>query len=84
MNYYVQTLALVHGIERHDKYRRRADLIWQVGFTLFVLQPSLILFSVGLDVVAVFFLALWFLYFILIVTVFRATQSWIRKSRDVG
>ena len=80
MNYYILTLAVEHSIERAERYRRRADWVWQVGFALFLLQPSLILFSVGLFVVASFFLALWLLYFILIVKVFRETQGWIRKG----
>lgn len=82
MNYYILVLALQSGIERNTKYRRRADMAWQIGFSFLMLQPGLILFSVGLDLVATVFSGLWLLYVIVALVVFRPTHSWVRESKQ--
>ena len=60
---------------RPEAYRRRGDILWTIGFSLLVLEPSLILFTVGLPVVAVIFLALWIIYFTFAVYIFTSTES---------
>ncbi len=74
--------SLVQSLKtKPEKYRRRADTFWSIGFSLLVLEPSLILFTVGLIVVASVWLVLWIFYFIFSVYVFTETQSWLRKTR---
>ncbi len=79
--YYKLTLALSLGIAKPEKFRRKAETLWVIGFSLLVLEPSLILLSVGLVAVAVVFLVLWISYFIFVVHVFIETQSWLRKAK---
>lgn len=79
--YYKLTLALSLDIAKPEEFRRKAETLWVIGFSLLVLEPSLILFSVGLVAVAVVFLVLWISYFIFVVHVFTETQSWLRKAK---
>jgi hypothetical protein len=44
------------------RYSGRADRFWLLGYTLLFLDPSLILFSVGLLVVGSVWFALWLVY----------------------
>jgi hypothetical protein len=74
-------LALSLGSTKAEMFRRRADAFWIIGFSLLVLEPILILFSVGLVVVGVVRLALWISYFIFTLRVFLETQSWLRKAK---
>ncbi len=55
-------------------------MFWVVGFSLLILEPTLILFAVKLIPVAVAYLVLWASALIFTVYVFRETQSWLRKS----
>ena len=63
-----------------NKYRRKADILWLIGFSLLVLEPSLILFTVGLTIVAVVYLILWISYFIFQFYMFAEIQSLRRNA----
>jgi len=63
-----------------EDYRRRADTFWVIGFSLLILEPSLILFTVGLVIVAVVWFVLWISYLLFSAYVFTQTQSRSRKQ----
>jgi hypothetical protein len=56
-------------------YRRRGDRFWLLGYTLLFLDPSLILFSVGLRGVGVVWLVLWLVYVVFVVRSFPRMQT---------
>ena len=60
-----------------------ADAFWLIGYTLLLLMPSLILFTINLPVVAVYGLMLWFLYLGLTYLQFRKLGPLIAR-RKVG
>jgi len=53
------------------RYSRRADRFWLLGCTLLFLDPSLILFSVGLLGVGSAWFALWLVYLLFAIRYFR-------------
>ncbi|HEY3204335.1 MAG TPA: hypothetical protein VGL03_11810 [Thermoanaerobaculia bacterium] len=61
------------------RYSRRGDRLWLLGYTLLFLDPSLILFSVGLLVVGSAWLALWLVYMLFVIRYFPRVQT-ARKS----
>jgi|ERR671923_1086381 hypothetical protein len=79
--YYAQMLSLAHDSTMAETLRRRADTLWLIGFSLLVLEPSLILFTVGLVAVAAVYLALWVAYMFIEIYVFSQIQSWLRKAK---
>src|SRR5712692_3819013 len=52
------------------RYSRRGDRFWLLGDTLLFLDPSLILFSVGLVVVGSAWFALWLVYVLFVIRYF--------------
>ncbi|MGH7560812.1 MAG: hypothetical protein ACRENB_07315 [Gemmatimonadales bacterium] len=56
-------------------YSRRGDRFWLLGYTLLFLDPSLILFSVGLLVVGSVWLALWLVYALFVIRYFPRVQT---------
>jgi hypothetical protein len=60
-------------------YSRRGDRFWLVGYTLLFLDPSLVLFSVGLRAVASVWFALWLVFLLFVVRYFPRVQT-ARKS----
>lgn len=64
-------------IEDADRARfaRRGDRCWLLGYTLLLLDPSLILFSVGLFLVGSAWLALWLLYVLFSIRYFPRVQT---------
>ena len=56
-------------------YARRADRFWLLGYTLLFLDPSLILFSVGLLVVGSAWFALWLVYLLFVILYFPKVQT---------
>ena len=78
--FFAVTVAPSHGASKVEKYRRRADIFWLIGFSLLVLEPSLILFTVGLTVVAVVYLVLWISYLLFQFYMFTEIQIWRRKA----
>jgi len=61
------------------RYSRRADRFWLLGYALLFLDPSLILFSVGLLVVGSAWFALWLVYVLFVIRYFPRVQT-ARKS----
>jgi len=62
-------------------YSRRGDRFWLLGYTLLFLDPSLILFSVGLLAVGSAWLALWLAYLLLAIGYFPRVQTALKNSR---
>jgi hypothetical protein len=62
-------------------YSRRGDRFWLLGDTLLFLEPSLLLFSVGLLAVGSAWLALWLVYLIFVIRYFPRVQT-ARKSSN--
>ncbi len=56
-------------------YSRRGDRFWLLGYTLLFLDPSLILFSVGLYVVGSAWFALWLVYVLFVIRYFPRVQT---------
>jgi hypothetical protein len=57
------------------RYSRRGDRFWLFGITLLFLDPSLILFSVGLVVVGSAWFALWLMYVFFVIRYFPRVQT---------
>jgi hypothetical protein len=64
-------------------YSRRGDRFWLLGYTLLFLDPSLILFSVGLLVVGSAWFALWLVYILFVIRYFPRVHTG-RKSSSRG
>jgi hypothetical protein len=60
-------------------YSRRGDRFWLLGYTLLFLDPSLILFSVGLLAVGSAWFALWLVYLLFVIRYLPRVQT-ARKS----
>jgi hypothetical protein len=58
-----------------DLYSQRGDRFWLLGYTLLFLDPSLILFSLGLLAVAAVWFALWLVYLLFVVRYFPKIQT---------
>jgi hypothetical protein len=58
---------------------RRGDRFWLLGCTLLFVDPSLILFAVGLLVVGSAWFALWLVYVLFLIRYFPRVQT-ARKS----
>src|SRR5262245_35778208 len=56
-------------------YSRRGDRLWLLGCTLLFLDPSVILFSIGLLAVASVWLALWLVYLLFVIRHFPKIQA---------
>ena len=56
-------------------YSRRGDRFWLLGYTLLFLDPSLILFSVGLVVVGSVWFALWLVYILFVIRYFPRVET---------
>jgi len=54
---------------------RRADRFWLMGYTTMFLAPSLVLFLIGLPIVASVWLAFWLLYLFFVVRYFPRLQT---------
>jgi hypothetical protein len=61
-------------------YSRRADRFWLLGCTLLFLDPSLILFSVGLLAVGSAWFVLWLVYLLFVIRYFPRVQTAPRTS----
>ena len=57
------------------RYSRRGDRFWLLGYTLLFLDPSLILFSVGLVVVGSVWFTLWLVYVLFVIRYFPRVQT---------
>ena len=61
-------------------YSRRGDRFWLVGYSLLLLDPSLILLCVGLSLVAAAWFALWLVYLFVAVRNFPRVQTAAQRS----
>ena len=59
---------------------RRGDRFWLLGYTLLFLDPSLILFAIGLFAVGAAWLALWLVYLLYVIRYFPKVQT--RRATD--
>lgn len=75
VHYYRSSLGAWTSEAERTLHARRAERFWALGYTLMFLAPSLVLFSVGLLVVASFWLALWLVYLIFMIRFFPKTQT---------
>jgi hypothetical protein len=73
--YYGSSLGGRIGDAERARYSRRADRFWLLGSTLLFLDPSLVLFSVGLLVVGSAWLALWLMYMLFAIRYFPRVQT---------
>jgi hypothetical protein len=82
-HYYGASLA--GGIDDAERapYSRRGDRFWLLGYTLLFLEPSLILFLVGLLGVESTWFALWLVYVLFVIRYFPRLQA-ARKSSSRG
>ena len=62
-------------------YSRRGDRFWLVGYTLLFLDPSLVLFSVGLLAVGAVWFALWLVYLLFVIRYFPRVQTAPKTAR---
>ena len=71
-SFYYYGSSLGSRIEDAERalYSRRGDRFWLLGYTLLFLDPSLILFSVGLLAVGSVWFALWLVYFLFVLRSF--------------
>jgi len=69
--------SLGGGIDDAERalYSRRGDRLWLLGCTLLFLDPSLVLFSVGLLAVGSAWFGLWLLYLLFVISYFPRVQT---------
>ena len=75
LHYYGSSLGGRIDDAERARYSRRGDRFWLLGYTLLFLDPSLILFSVGLVVVGSIWLALWLMYVLFVTRYFPRVQT---------
>jgi hypothetical protein len=73
--YYASSLGSRIDEAERATYSQRGDRFWVLGYTLLFLDPSLILFSVGLFVVGSVWFALWLVYLLFVVRNFPRVQT---------
>ena len=56
-------------------FARRGDLLWLLGYSLLFLEPSLVLFTIGLTLVGAAWLGLWFVYAAFVVRYFPLVRT---------
>jgi hypothetical protein len=74
-HYYGSSLGGRIDDAERARYSRRGDRFWLLGYTLLFLDPSLILFSVGLLAVGIAWLALWLVYVLFLIRYFPRVQT---------
>ena len=75
VHYYRSSLGPWISEAEQALHARRAERFWALGYTLMFLTPSLVLFSIGLLVVASLWLALWLVYLVFMIRFFPGTQT---------
>jgi hypothetical protein len=75
--FYYYGVSLGGRIDDADRaaYALRGDRLWLLGFSLLFLAPSLIVFTVGLDLVGAAWLALWLAYLAFVVRYFPRVRT---------
>src|SRR5687767_8286771 len=75
LHYYRSSLGGRISEADRTLYARRADRFWLLGYTTMFLAPSLVLFQIGLRVVASIWLAFWLVYLFFVVRYFPRIQT---------
>jgi hypothetical protein len=75
LHYYRCSLGGLMSDTERTLLARRADRFWLLGYTTMFLAPGLVLFLLGLRIVASFWLALWLLYLCFVVRYFPRMQT---------
>jgi hypothetical protein len=83
LHYYASSLGSWMDDAERAVYSRRGDRFWLLGYTLLFLDPSLILFSLGLLAVGSVWFALWLVYLLFLIRYFPSVQA-VRKSPTRG
>src|SRR5262245_54313964 len=73
--YYGSSLGSRIDAAERALYSRRGDRFWLLGYTLLFLDPSLILFSVGIPAVGSAWFALWLVYLLFVIRYFPRVQT---------
>ena len=73
--YYGSSLGGRFDDAERAQYSRRGDRFWLLGYTLLFLDPSLILFSIGLLAVGAVWLALWLVYLLFVIRYFPRVHT---------
>ena len=79
--YYCSSLGDRIADAERSVYSGRADRFWLLGETLLFLDPSLILFSIGMLAVGFTWLALWLVYLVFLIHYFPKVQTGRNSSR---
>src|SRR5881396_2117958 len=69
--FYTLTLPYSRNAAESGAIQRRGDLFWLVGYSVLLLEPTLILLTVRLPIVALVWLALWLSYIYLTLHEYR-------------
>src|SRR5262245_37835 len=78
-HYYIASIRGRIAEAERAQCSRRGDILWLLGYTLLFLDPSLILFTIGLRVVASVWFALWLLYLAVVIRYFPRLET-VRRS----
>ena len=73
--YYASSLGGRIDDAARARYAHRADRFWVLGYTLLFLDPSLILFAVGLLAVGFVWFGLWLVYVLFAIRYFPRVQT---------
>ena len=73
--YYCSSQGSRIGDAERALYSQRGDRFWLLGYTLLFLDPSLILFCVGLLAVGSAWFALWLVYLLFVIRYFPRVQT---------
>ena len=81
-SFYYYGASLGNRIDDAERalYSRRGDRFWLVGYTLLLLAPSLILFSLGLLAVGSAWFTLWLVYVLFVVSYFPKVETAQKSS----
>jgi hypothetical protein len=75
LHYYFSSLGSRLDDAERVLYSRRGDRFWLLGYTLLFLDPSLVLFSIGLLAVGSAWFALWLAYLLFMIRYFPRVQT---------
>ncbi len=75
LHYYRCSLGERISDDERTRHARRADRFWLLGYTTMFLAPSLVLFLLGLHIVASVWLGFWLLYLFFVVLYFPRIQT---------
>jgi hypothetical protein len=73
--YYGSSLGSRIDDAERTLYSRRGDRFWLLGYTLLFLDPSLVLFALGLLAVGCVWFALWLVYLLFLIHYFPRVQT---------